>query len=148
MTKQMLTRERFLSALDDGKSVDQIKRIYRGWEGLPLPQWQAWHTRTQPESISRNQVIDLLESGASPAQIAEEYRHEFSLPQLRAMKANVTMGKIRRDSVPELDRAQVIALLESGKSPAEVFEGQSQPFSIGQLRALKAHITMGTVRRE
>ena len=48
----------------------------------------------------------------------------------------------------KMTKEQVIDLLSSGIPPEEIYDVWPTSFSIGQLRAFKAHLTMGTYKEK
>ncbi len=103
--KPILTKKRFIQELESGHDSEYVKVHYRGWEGKPLPQWQAHFTMgtyrsqkmteeseddTRVEKINKEQVYDYLVSNVPPQEIWEAYPTSFTLPQLRGFKAQLT----------------------------------------------------------
>ena len=105
-----LTRELAISELKDGATLDQIREKYRGWKEMPLAQWKAHVTMgTYDETevsgaeelqaavaaddlLSKQDALDLLVAGIPAEEIHSCYPTSFSIGQLRAFKAHVTMG--------------------------------------------------------
>ena len=97
---------------------------------------------------SKKRAIDEFRAGASVADIRSKYRAIGDKP-LAQWKAHVTMGTYAE--VKELDadveritKPDAIELLSSGIPPREIYDCYPSSFSVGQLRAFKAHITMGS----
>jgi hypothetical protein len=116
-SKPVLTKERFIKELENDQTIDEVKVKYRGWAEKPLPQWKAHFTmgtygERQPEDsestkdlvveaedadierISKDDALNLLASGIPPSEIYDAYPTSFSVGQLRAFKAHLTMGHI------------------------------------------------------
>ena len=115
-SRPILTKKKFLEELNRGNSIESIQEHYRGWSKMPLTQWKAHHTmgtyEKKPESdiavseiqdykiekITKDQALDLMITGIPIDEIYETYPTSFSVGQLRAFKAHVTMGTyIRTD---------------------------------------------------
>ena len=112
--KPVLTKQRAIEEFRAGSSVDEIKTKYRGVNGKPLSQWRAHFTMgtynertveteekeevvidsedSDLEKITREDAIDLLSSGIPAEEINSAYPTSFTLRQLRAYQAHITMG--------------------------------------------------------
>jgi hypothetical protein len=104
-SKPVLTKKRFLQELDGGASMEEMREKYRGWKNKPLAQWKAHHTMgtydrkdnqvislNGNEELSKEDAIDLIQSGIPITEILESYPDSFTKGQLRAFKAHHTMG--------------------------------------------------------
>ena len=108
--KPVLTKQRAIEEFEKGLSVEEIKDRYRGWNGKPLSQWKAHVTMgtyetskgneeiieheedSDLEKITKEEAVELISSGIPIEEIYETYPTSFTLGQLRAHKAHVTMG--------------------------------------------------------
>ena len=61
---------------------------------VPLDQTVEMEARPSKDQLTKADAIQLLESGCNPVEIVEVYKG-FSISQLRALKAHVTMGTYR-----------------------------------------------------
>ena len=121
--KPVLTKQRAIEEFQQGKSVDEVKARYRGWSEKPLAQWKAhvtMGTYSQPirtdeevvehqedsnlEKISKEDAVELISSGIPVEEIHDAYPTSFTLGQLRAYKAHVTMGTYRDNSAPSPEK--------------------------------------------
>lgn len=109
--KPVLTKSRAIKEFQDGANVEDIKAKYRGWTSKPLAQWKAHVTmgtyNAEPqemretiredaedsdlERITKDQALELLNSGIPPKEINEAYPTSFTTGQLAAFKAWQTM---------------------------------------------------------
>ncbi len=116
-SRPVLTKKRFLEALEEGLSIDQIQKKFRGWAAKPLAQWKAHHTMgtydttrqdeqetitvtaddKDVERISKDEALELLSAGIPPKEIFDAYPTSFTTRQLGALKAHITMGTYIRD---------------------------------------------------
>jgi uncharacterized protein (DUF433 family) len=116
-SRPVLTKQRFIQELKSGISPEEIRSKYRGWENKPLAQWQAHYTmgtygktevsedvapETSPEDsdlerITKEDALELLSSGIPVDEIASAYPTSFSVGQLRAFKAHLTMGRYSKE---------------------------------------------------
>ena len=108
--KPVLSKKRFLAELELGASVESIQQKYRGWDNKPLAQWKAHHTmgtytlqmpEESPEDgdidkITQDEALDFLKAGIPPEEIVGTFPTSFSLGQLRAFKAHLTMGTYQK----------------------------------------------------
>ncbi len=110
--KPVLTKAKALELMRQGVSLEEIRKTHRGWTNKPLSQWKAHLTmgtydaapqeiretvREDPEDgdlekITKEEAIGLLASGIPPKEINEAYPTSFTLGQLAAYKAHLTMG--------------------------------------------------------
>ncbi|MBX4195972.1 hypothetical protein KW805_00075 [Candidatus Pacearchaeota archaeon] len=105
--------------------------------------------------LSKQRFVEELENGMSLDQIKEKYRGWENKP-LPQWKAHVTMGSYKsKDLVEEADedsdlekitKEQAVDLLSSGIPAEEIHAAYPTSFSTQQLRAYKAHVTMGTYK--
>ncbi len=104
-SKPVLTKERAIEEFRNGATVDELKKRYRCWESKPLSQWKAHLTMgtydkketvaeedRDIETITKEEAIDLMNSGIPVNEIFEAFPTSFSPAQLRAFKAHHTMG--------------------------------------------------------
>lgn len=107
-SKQILTQERFYTSLESGKNIEQIKNEYRGWNKKPLEVWRESYAngsyRNSPAALPQNEAekvngefskedaIEFLAAGIPAEEIHAAWPELFSLQQLRAFKAHITMG--------------------------------------------------------
>lgn len=106
-SKPVLTKRRFIQELEAGKDSETIKSQYRGWGKMPLAAWQAHYTMgtyqsrsmvehngedSDLEKISKEDAVDLLSSGYPPEEIHSAWPTSYTVGQLRAFKAHITMG--------------------------------------------------------
>ncbi|HLD02586.1 MAG TPA: hypothetical protein VJC07_02720 [Candidatus Nanoarchaeia archaeon] len=116
-SRPVLTKRLAIEEFRRGLTVDQVKEKYRGCGPKPLAQWKAHVTmgtygETTPQSeetleeaiiqeengdlerITKEEAVDLLQSGIPVEEIYACYPSSFTRGQLRAFKAHyVTMGK-------------------------------------------------------
>jgi hypothetical protein len=107
--KPMITKARAIEEFTNGASVNEVKEKYRGWSRRPLAQWKAHVTmgtydETQAEqddvddigdsglTLPKEDAIDLIGAGIPIEEIHSAFPEAYSLAQLRAFKAHVTMG--------------------------------------------------------
>ncbi len=108
--------------------------------------------------LTKAKAIEEMRAGLTDDEIARKYRGVNGKP-LPQWRAHVTMGtydsqpRISEESIQEspedsniekISKEQVIDLLASGIPVDEIASAYPTSFSKGQLRAFKAHITMGT----
>lgn len=111
-SRPVLTKRRFIEALEEGLSIEQIKEKFRGWSAKPLAQWKAHHTMgtydmtrqdeqetitvkcdgKDVERINKDEALELLSAGIPPKEIFDAYPTSFTVGQLRAFKAHYSMG--------------------------------------------------------
>ena len=103
-SKPVLTKERAIAEFQGGATVDDVMNRYRGWTNKPLAQWKAHvtmgtYTRTNRvdvdrdlETITKGEAVDLIYAGIPVEEIFSTYPTSFSMGQLRAFKAHMTMG--------------------------------------------------------
>ncbi len=121
-SKPVLSKGRFLEELEktdlEGPEfLAYIKDKYRGWGKRPLAQWKAHYTMgtygkgrahgesaievfdedSDIEKITKEEVYDLLASGIPPKEIYDAYPTSFSVSQLRAFRAWITMRDVKRE---------------------------------------------------
>ena len=121
-SKPVLSKGKFLEELEktdlEGPEfLAYIKDKYRGWGKQPLAQWKAHYTmgtyrrdRVQGESaievfdedsniekITKEEAYDLLASGIPPKEIYGAYPTSFSIGQLGAFRAWLTMHSAKRE---------------------------------------------------
>ncbi len=103
--KPVLTKDRAITEFKAGASVEEILSKYRYTDGKPLAQWKAHVTMgtydqipesdlvsdAAAEKISKEQALDLLNEGIPVDEIHAAWP-TFTLGQLRAFKAHITMG--------------------------------------------------------
>ncbi len=109
-SKPVLSKRRFIEELEAGASMEGIRHKYRGWDNKPLAQWKAHHTmgtytlqmpEESPEDgdidkITQDEALDFLKAGIPPEEIVGTFPTSFSLGQLRAFKAHLTMGTYQK----------------------------------------------------
>ncbi len=105
-SKPVLTKGRAIEEFKVGTTIESLKEKYRGWTNKPLPQWKAhvtMHTYdtkqvldekedSDLEKITKEEVLDLLSSDIPADEIYDAFPTSFSIGQLRAYKAHLTMG--------------------------------------------------------
>ncbi len=117
-SKPVLTKKRAIEEFRSGASVDELKERYRGWDAKPLAQWKAHVT------------MGTYDSKKSPKEAAEK---------------EIEQGEV--DSKNELTKEGAIEFLREGFPVDEIVQAYPNSFSAGQLRAFKAHITMGKYQK-
>jgi hypothetical protein len=103
--KPVLTKKRAIEELRSGASINEIKAKYRAWDGKPLAQWKAhvtmgtYDAKTSDngddedlEKITREEAVELISANIPLKEILDAYPTSFTLGQLRAFKAHITMG--------------------------------------------------------
>ncbi len=110
--RPVLTKQKAIEEFKSGSSVEDVREKYRGVNGKPLAQWKAHvtmgtygekpirvedeiveHTEDSDlEKITKEEAIELIESGIPLEEIESAYPTSFSKGQLRAYKAHLTMG--------------------------------------------------------
>ncbi len=99
-SRPLLTKARALEELRAGTSLDEIRTKYRGAADKPLAQWKVHLTMgtydpltvgEEGDLLSKEDAIQLIVSGIPVTEIAAAYPGSFSIGQLRAFKAHVTM---------------------------------------------------------
>ncbi len=109
--KPILTKKRFLAELDAGHSIEEVSLSYRGFSNKPLDVWRSEYAQGAPplvqdetleeeaglEKITKEEAVDLLSSGVPPEEVCKVYPSSFSLGQLRAYKAHLTMGTYEKE---------------------------------------------------
>lgn len=113
--KPILTKSKALEEFRQGLSIEEIKQKYRSVENKPLAQWKAHMTMgtydkdkrkkdeeviehcedSDLEKITKEDAIDFIESGIPIEEVHAAYPTSFSLGQLKAYKAHITMGTYR-----------------------------------------------------
>lgn len=117
-SRPVLTKGRAIEELLAGATIEQIQQKYRGWENKPLAQWKAHVTMGTYGRKSE-------EDSSKPIEVAEE-----------------------DEGLEKLAKEDAIDLLSSGIPAEEIYSAYPTSYSIGQLRAFKAHIKMGTYGSE
>jgi hypothetical protein len=94
----VLTKGRAIEEFKEGKTVNEVRTKYRCWGGKPLAQWKAHVTMgtyeeheiheedKDLETITKEDVIDLISSGIPIEEIHQSYPTSFTLRQLRSLK--------------------------------------------------------------
>jgi len=134
----------FIGAFDQSlitdKNIQGCERLFFGSAAKPV--------------LTKELAIASFASGASVDDVKSRYRRWQGKP-LAQWKAHSTMGTYEDTNGAaaaaedgELSKAEAVDLLSAGVPIAEILEAFPGMFSAGQLRALKAHITMGTYKRE
>jgi hypothetical protein len=117
-SRPVLTKNRAITEFSNGMTIEQMQQKYRGWENKPLAQWKAHFTMgtytkklevedlNQPieidesdsdlEKLSKEDALDLLCSGIPAKEISDAFPTSYSIRQLGAMKAHITMGTYKR----------------------------------------------------
>ena len=100
-------------------------------------------------ALTKKSAICEIRNGATDEEIIQKYRcaDKKPLPQWRA---HVTMGTYeeRNDNNEErISKQEVIDLIKSGIPTTEIYATYPSSFTIGQLRAFKKHVTMGTYEK-
>ncbi len=120
--KPSLTKERAIAEFKESATVDNLKTKYRNTQTLPLAQWKAHVTmgtynstepqiKPQPTSLSKIEPLSIEPSD-------ELIEHITKVDALDFLRLNIP--------------------------PEEIFTIYPTSFTLGQLRAFKAHLTMGT----
>ncbi len=115
-SKPVLTRKRFDEALDMDFSVEEIRQKYRGYGNTTIQQmraWKAWHTMRTGKPAESDQELEIHNSG-----------------------------------IEKVGKEEALDFLQAGVPPEEIYEAYPTSFTVGQLRAFKAHMTMGTYQRK
>ncbi len=111
--KPVATKQRVIAEFQAGKSVDDVKKTYRNWSNLPLPQWKAHvtmgtynpkHTELiegpelEPglEAITKQEITDMLAAGFPSNAVAAAYP-QYTIGQIRAYKAWITIRNKRNN---------------------------------------------------
>lgn len=131
-----------LKKMREGIIVSQKPIIFLGSSAKPV--------------LTKARAIEEMRTGLSDDEIARKYRGVNGKP-LPQWRAHVTMGtydtpkseEIIQEAEEDKDLAKItkeeaIDLLGSGIPTDEIFDAYPTSFTKGQLRAFKAHITMGT----
>jgi len=153
--KPVLTKQATIESFKAGKSIDEVKTEFRGWSNKPLAQWKAhvtmgtYDAKTDEreedkdlETITREEALDLLQSGIPPKEINESYPTSFSVSQLATLQNDPT-------ATITITKEEAIELLATGGvTPEDLIQAYPGTFTIGQLRAFKAHVTMGLIRHQ
>ncbi len=100
--------------------------------------------------LTKERAIEEFKAGAGVDDVISRYRCIGNKP-LAQWKAHVTMGSYDAiddigEDIDTLDRTDAIDLISSGIPVKEIYEAYPTSFSLPQLRAFKAHKTMGTYR--
>ena len=97
--------------------------------------------------LTKGRAIEEFRNGATVDDLREKYRCTDTKP-LAQWKAHVTMGTyddtVNGDHTDPISKEDALDLIASGIPVEEIVSAFPEPFSIGQLRAFKAHTTMGT----
>ena len=103
--------------------------------------------------LTRGRAIEEFRAGTTLDEIKEKYRGWDNKP-LAQWKAHFTMGTYgtkkpdyvatENGDIKKLTKPEALDLLSSGIPINEIVDSFPTSFSAAQLRALKAHITMGT----
>ncbi len=110
-SKPVLTKQRAIEEFRLGSSVEDVRSRYRNIGNKPLAQWKSHVTMgtydenskeneevvvfeedSDLERITKEEAIDLLASGIPTDEVHSAYPTSFSVRQLSAFKAHVTMG--------------------------------------------------------
>lgn len=106
-SKPVLSKKKFIEELESGKSADEIRAAYRGWQNKPLAQWQAHYSMgtyqsqevreveledSDLEKITKEEAIDMLSAGIPANEIHHTYPTSFTRGQLGAFQAHIKMG--------------------------------------------------------
>ena len=107
--------------------------------------------------LTKGRALEEFRAGTTLDKIKEKYRGWDNKP-LAQWKAHFTMGTYDankpdyvttgNDNVEKLSKLEALDLLSSGVPIKEIAEAFPASFSPTQLRALKAHLTMGTYESE
>jgi hypothetical protein len=108
--------------------------------------------------LSKKRFLEELESGSTMGEVKEKYRGWIRMP-LAQWKAHYTMGTYGKtadllientddSSLEKITKDEAVDLLSSGIPVEEIYAAYPTSFTEGQLRAYKAHITMGTYQRK
>lgn len=107
--------------------------------------------------LTKTKAIEEFRSGATVDEVRSKFRGVNGKP-LAAWKAHVTMGtydpkepvleEIVNGDIETITKEDAIDLLGAGIPPKEIHEAYPTSFTAGQLRAFKAHITMGSYSEE
>ncbi len=115
--RPVLTKQKAIEEFKAGATVEDIKAKYRGYADKPLAQWKAHVTMgtydkkplrvedelveheedSDLEKITKEEAIDLLSSGIPIDEIRATYPTSFTIGQLRAYKAHISMGTYKTD---------------------------------------------------
>jgi len=108
--------------------------------------------------LTKQRAIEEFKQGASVEDVLKKYRAIGEKP-LAQWKAHVTMGtyeskneQLVEDNAEDADlekitKEEAIELISSGIPVDEIIAAYPTSFSAGQLRAFKAHNTMGTYQK-
>src|SRR3989344_5163602 len=118
-SKPVLSKRRAIEELREGKTVDEIREKYRGGDNKPLAQWKA-HAAMGTYGDSR---------------------------ETRSTEVVDTVEDTEDESIEKIDKGTVIDLITSGIPLEEIVQAYPTSFTSGQLRAFKAHLTMGTYQK-
>jgi hypothetical protein len=136
MRKYVNCRNNYILKSSFGVSEDS-ERIFLGNSSKPV--------------LTKQRAIEEFRAGVSVDDIVTKYRAIGNKP-LAQWKAHVTMGtydqiKNGGGDLEKITKNEAIDLITSGIPLEEVHNAYPTSFSVGQLRAFKAHTTMGTYKK-
>ncbi|GEM_PF-4835784 len=118
--KPSLTKERAIAEFKEGATLDHLRTKYRNPQDFPLAQWKAHVTMgtydPKPSSLSPHSTIYALETNLEASS----------------------------EPIEHITKSDAIDFLRLNIPPEEIFTIYPTSFTLGQLRAFKAHLTMGT----
>lgn len=103
--------------------------------------------------LTKQRAIEEFKGGVTVGDVKEKYRGWVNKPLVQ-WKAHVTMGtydpmeSVADENGDKITKEEALELLSAEIPPEEIFQAYPTSFSVGQLRAYKAHLTQGTYKSD